>query len=189
MAGALWAESHVLVRPSSAVGASMVPRRIADYLPVAMRWSAPAAALATTTIAAIGLVAGRPMADNGFAVATPADLVLLICGSLILAAWSGWAEQRVVGRRQPAAPTDVIAVDDAVRASTVHLVSAASTAAILLLGAHAAMGVLGPRSLPFGVRAWVPFSFMIGALLCSRYFAYRAWRVRRPVPSTTVAAA
>lgn len=66
-------------------------------------------------------IIGSP--GNDFAVATPSGLFLLIGGALVLAVRLRWAEQRVVGRRQPAAQVDLIAVDDAVRASTVHLVS------------------------------------------------------------------
>lgn len=83
----------------------------------------------------------------------------------------------MVAHRQPVASLDLTAVDDAVRASTVHLVAAATTAAILLIGAHASQNALLPR----GLGGPVTVVFVLGALFCSRYFAYRAWRVRRPI--------
>ncbi len=190
IAGGAWAEARY-VPPNRAADmtASLTPRRVADYLPAAVHWAPPAGAALTSGVAVLGLVAGPPAQPEVFGVATPSDLWLLIVGSMIITALALWGEQRVVDRRQPAAHPDVTAADDAIRASTVHLLGAGSTAAILLLGAHAAGGVLGPRQLPFGMRGWVPVLFILGALFSSRYMVYRAWRVRRPRPNSEAPAA
>lgn len=74
VAGALWAESRVLPR-SVAPAASLVPRRVGDYLPAGLRWAPAAAAVLVSSVALFGTIAGPP---------TPPQLPVApppICGS------------------------------------------------------------------------------------------------------------
>ncbi|CAN5659361.1 hypothetical protein BH24ACT4_BH24ACT4_01070 [soil metagenome] len=64
------------------------------------------------------------------------------------------------------------------------------TAALLLVAVDVLDAILGPRSLPFGIRGWAPLLLFFAALVAWRWSAHRAWRVRRssraasaPVPA------
>ncbi len=111
--------------------------------------------------------------------AGPVARWLLAVGAVVLAVAATAMVSRVVARGQAAADPDVLAADDAIRATTIHLISGGATAAILLLGVQAAQFVLQPRQLPFGVRGWAPLALVLGAWFSSRYLANRPWRVRR----------
>lgn len=181
VAGGTWAW-EVVTRSSDrpAGAASLVPRRPADYVPGPIRWAPVAAAALTVAIAASGRWLGPIEDPQGFPVAGPVARWLLAIGAVVLAVAATAMVSRVVARGQAAADPDVLAADDAIRATTIHLISGGATAAILLLGVQAAEFALQPRQLPFGVRGWAPLALVLGAWFSSRYLANRPWRVRRP---------
>ena len=179
--GAAWAERQMDPPGPRPAAASLTPRRLADYLPVGLRSGPLVAMLAVVAVAMAGVVAPTPTQPDGFAI--PSDAWLATGAAIALAAFVGVTLllRSIVGRRQPVAHHDLVAADDAVRASTLHHVAAGGTAALLAIGGVIAQAVVAPRHLPFGLRGWVPMLFGLGTLLSSRYYAYRTWRVRRPI--------
>lgn len=181
IAGGVWAWDAVTragAQPSGA--ASLVPRSAADYVPAALRWAPFGAAAVTSLIAASGRWLAPVSDPSGFPVGSASDRWLLAGGSVLIAIAARLLVRQIVARRQTTADPDVVAVDDAIRATTVHLVSGGATAAILLLAAKASELVLEPRQLPYGIRGWLPLALVLGAWMSSRYLANRPWRVRRP---------
>ncbi len=182
VAGTMWAD-RCLMRPAApAVAASLEPRRLADYLPAHLR-AAP--------FAAAGLVVGLVLVALMFPAANPRSwpvpsdrlLVLTAVGAVVLVGATAGMARSVVGRRQPPSEPDVVAVDDAVRAGVLHHLAGGVTAALLLVAVEVLDAILGPRSLPFAIRGWVPLLLLLGALVAWRWSAHRAWRVRRSTRS------
>ena len=182
IAGGVWAHRTItceLASAGPAPVASLTPRSARDYVPPAVRWGPVLAAALTVALAALGLTLGKPTDPNGFAVASTTTLLALALGAVVLAAAATSATRWVVDRSQAADDPDLLHVDDAMRASTAHLLGAGTTAAILLLALQTFTFVFGPRQLPFGMRGWIPMLLLVGALVFGRYLAYRPWRVRR----------
>ncbi len=181
VAGGTWAWEAVTRAGSHPSGtASLVPRGVDDYVPAPLRWAPFGAAAIAGIIAASGGWLAPVTDPQGFAVGSAADRWLLAAGSVLLALVARLLVRWIVARRQTTTDPEVVAVDDAIRATTVHLVAGGATAAILLLAAKASELVLQPRQLPYGVRGWLPLVLVLGAWMSSRYLANRPWRVRRP---------
>lgn len=180
MAGAVWAERH-LPRPHGAAVASLTPRRLADYLPIGLRLAPAGGAAAAAAIAGVGLIV-RPEARFE----TPA-LVLTVAGATASALLVTWAQRSVVDRRQSVTHPDLVAADDAIRASTVHNLGGGGAALTLLLAADTLDRVVtAGDSVPLGSEAIVPLLLMVVALGVWRFWSHRAWRVRRPAPRSAV---
>jgi hypothetical protein len=189
VAGGTWAWEVVTRATAAPAGsASLVPRRVADYVPAAARWAPAASAAVTVLIAGSGRWLGPVTDPQGFPVGSPVELALLATGAVVLAAAAWVLVRRVVARRQSTTDPDLLAADDAIRSTTTHLISGGSTAAILLLGFQATELVLQPRHLPYGIRFWVPLLLISGAWMSGRYLANRPWQVRRPGIDQRVAA-
>jgi hypothetical protein len=179
--GGTWAWEVVTKASAAPAGsASLVPRVVADYVPAALRWAPAGAAVITVAIAASGRWLAPVTDPRGYPVGSPTDRWLIALGATLIAVTARLLVARVVARRQTTTDLDLVAVDDAIRATTVHLVTGGATAAILLLGATASELVLQARQLPYGIRGWLPLVLVLGAWMSSRYLANRPWRVRRP---------
>lgn len=178
--GAVWAQHQVAPSPATPAVASLTPRNLADYLPAGLRW-APAAAL--------GLVVWSTLVIRGVAVADEPTTHQLpswwsLGGRLMVAALVAGAvalaEHRIVGRRQPVLGADLLAADDAIRTSAIHQVAGAGTAVICTLGlANIAMVTAIPLVDFPPALAFLPVPLFLLTVASWRYFAYRAWRVRR----------
>lgn len=177
VAGGVWAWEAVSRDRREPATASLVPRRLEDYAPPVARWGPPIAAVITVAVAVSGRWLGP--ADPALGGGRDAQRWLLAGAAVVLAVVARLLLARVVARRQRADVPDEVAADDAIRATTVHLVAGGITGAILLLGVITADVVLGPRQLPFGLRGWVPFSLLVAAAISSRFLANRPWQVRR----------
>jgi hypothetical protein len=169
--GASWAE-YRLTRPGSGPTASLTPRRVLDYLPrrlyLAPAWAASLAVL----IAVIGLLAPKGPSAAG--------LVLGAAGAILIAVLITMAIRAVVARRQPTGPPDIVAADDAIRASAVHNLAGGGTAAILLVSSQMAYSVLTPSDANLtSAGVWVAVLLAVAAFVAWRWSAYRHWRVRR----------
>ncbi len=182
IAGGTWAW-EVVTRETDdgSATASLVPRAVADYVPVAARWGPALAAAVTVAIAGSSRWLGPITDPQGFPVGSPAERLLLGGGAVLLAIVARLLVNRVVARRQATTDPQVVAIDDAIRATTTHLVAGGATAAILLLGLQAAQSVLQPRQVPFGLRFWIPLAFAVSAWFSGRYLANRPWKVHRTV--------
>lgn len=182
VAGGLWAWEVVTRQTDDGTrSASLLPRSTADYVPPAGRWAPTVAASLTVAILAAAPLLGPVTDAQGFPTPSTAEHLLIGAGAVILAVAARLALVHVVSRRQPTTDPEQVAVDDAIRATTTHLVSGGLTAAILLLAVQAAQMVLQPRHLPFGVRGWIPIVLLGGAWLSSTYLANRPWKVHRTV--------
>ena len=180
VAGACWAERQ-LPRPAGGeAAASLTPRRLGDYVPRMLRVGPVAAGGIAVAVAAAGMTAPASHDAQGYSVPTDRGLIAVALVTIALTGSVVLLLRGIVARRQPVAHPDIVTADDAVRASTLHHVSAGGTAALLAVGGRTASWVLLPRHLPFGVRGWVPVAFALGTLVAWRFVAYRAWRVRRP---------
>lgn len=180
LAGGTWAERR-LIRPGATGGtASLLPRRVGDYLPIGLEVAPLASAALVVVIAAIGTQLTWPT-NPQFAPPSDATLVALAGCAVAIAVLVVALLRSVVARRQPVMHPDVVAADDAIRASTAHHLGGGGSAAVLLIAAHVTNAVLGPLHLSFGLRGWVPALLALAALFSWRFFAYRGWRVRRPV--------
>jgi hypothetical protein len=140
LVGAVVAE---LTRPSGrrqpVRGAALVPRRLADYVPAWMPWTARGLAAAIVVLAQFNHAddAGGsdpwPLRPSFIAAFAAVAVTVLIEVAL-----------RVVVRRpQPVASTAELSVDDALRSSSVHRIAGAGMAALMFLLANQ-LGVL-PR--------------------------------------------
>lgn len=109
--------------------ASLVPRNVADYLPTWLR----ALALGLVTSSAAALAGSWPVADRASTI-PPALHVGLAVAAI---ACAEVAVRRIVHRPQRTGDTDVLAADDALRATSVAMVYAVA----LLAGLSAASSV------------------------------------------------
>lgn len=177
--GSSWAE-YRLTRPlPTEQAASLMPREVQDYLPRHLYAAPAAAASVAVIITAIGLIAPGP-ADGPNPLPPTAGLVLGAVGAVLIAVLITLAVRSVVARRQPSGPPDVIAADDAIRASAVHNLAGGGTAAILLIASQLSFSVFSPHETGIGGTSfWLTLLLAAAAFVAWRWSAYRHWRVRR----------
>ena len=184
LAGVLVAE-YRWARPRTGVvrSAALVPRRLGDYLPVRVVAGMRLAALAT--VALVPLLAWGPL--------TPAPVRELVVGgrggalataalAVAVAAAVELAVRRLVGRPQPAADPEALAVDDALRSTSVHAVAGAGLAIVLLslsvqVGLVAANLGGGPGRTAVVALSWACAAAALAAWI--RVGHPRRWTVRR----------
>lgn len=189
VAGTCWAE-RAMARPGERRGAaSLAPRRLADYLPRALRVGPAVAAglvVALAIVAALAPAASPPRPPGR----SDAVLVVTAVGAVALALMAALGARAVVGRRQPVARPDVVAVDDAVRATVLHHLAGGVTSALLLVALGVLNELLGARSESNSVEGWAALALFFGAFVVWRWSVHRAWRVRRAGlgPATSVPA-
>ena len=134
LAGVLVAE-YRWARPQPGVvrSAALVPRRLGDYLPARVLRGTRLATLAVVALVPViawGPVAPAPVRElvvggRGGALATAAVALAVAAAVELLL-------RRLVARPQPAADPDALAVDDALRSTSVHAVAGAGLAIVLL---------------------------------------------------------
>lgn len=92
-----------------------------------------------------------------------------------------WLLQRhIVAKPQPSLEPDLLRADDAVRASSVHLLSGTGLAVGLILIALQLVSIgqllVGDVGTPVGAAGLL---LLVAALFAWRYYGHRAWVVRR----------
>ncbi|MBW3649064.1 MAG: hypothetical protein KY458_00705 [Actinobacteria bacterium] len=124
--------------------ASLVPREMDDYVaPWVRRVSWAAVALA---VALLGVYAGLGRVGDG---GRPAIEVLPgVLGAAMVVVVATWAQQRLVHRPQPLSAPDVVAADDALRASSASTAAGAGIVSALLALSHVLSSIL------LATRAW-----------------------------------
>jgi len=188
LAGVLVAE-YRWARPRSGVvrSAALVPRRLGDYLPfravAGMRLAALAVA-ALVPLLAWGPLTPVPVRElvlggRGGALATAA-LALTVAAAVELAV------RRLVGRPQPAADPEELAIDDALRSTSVHAVAGAGLAFVLLslsvqVGLVAANLGGGPGRTAVVALSWSCAAAAVAAW--ARVGHPRRWAMRRVLAS------
>ncbi|HRW36965.1 MAG: hypothetical protein KDB04_04155 [Acidimicrobiales bacterium] len=174
VSGGWWAAEQVARWLPSGGGALLVPRATADYAPGAARWGPAVGAVAVAAVTVAGALVTQPSGWTAIAgiVAVVAPLA------------ERRAARRTIDRRQPAVHPDLLAADDAIRSTTVHLLGAGTTAGLLLAAAALwSTTIADHHQLPFGLRGWPTIVLLLGGYVAGRYLANRPWRVRR----TTIA--
>lgn len=157
--------------------ASLAPRRLEDYVPRPAVSAIRLIAMAVVGIAVLPLfVSHHPMGGD----AVP--LVAGIAAAIAVAGLLGEATARwVVARRQLAGSAELLAVDDALRSTSAHLLVASVLALELLgLGAVAAgtASAVAPPVLRWAML-FVALAAVISAVVGLQVLAPRPWRVRR----------
>jgi hypothetical protein len=138
--------------------AALVPRRLGDYLPTWLlrttRLVALAAATAGVALVLLPIRSGQGWTDDPVAALGTGLTAVLVAGATeLLARW-------LVGRRQPVTQGFRLALDDALRSTSVHATAAAGLALVLLLLARQFDHLVGVDAPIIG---WVAF---LGSLAC-----------------------
>jgi hypothetical protein len=166
--------------PSGERLASLAPRVLVDYVPLLSIWSL--CVLAATNIGLALLFAAIPKHPH-----TPGDPSLaLVIGSAVLLGFFTFAVVRIlhliVARPQPATDADLVAADDAIRASTIHALSGAGIG-MLLVGMGAELFWLQFTTTIDSLRQLLGWPATLAILLamasCVGLGYPRTWRVRR----------
>lgn len=178
LVGALYAEV-ALVRPvgRGRRSASLVPRRLDDFLSRRVLWVQRGLAASTALAAIISLalpfdpprpswvvVAGFSVYAAGFAAA--------------LEALQRW----IVRRPQPFGDPSVIVADDAIRSQSVHSMAGAGVAVLLLMSAGGSVLLAMSDVAVLRWTMWLPaMTATVLALVACPRVGERSWRVRRAV--------
>jgi hypothetical protein len=178
--GAVYAEVS-LARPLDPVrrSASLVPRRLEDYLPPRLLRAQRALGVAVV----LGIVAaGLVPYPSSFA--TP-DWFGLAGGGAFFAAFAVGLEaleRWLVRRRQPFTSPSLVAIDDAIRAQAVHAL-AGSGLALLLVACSGVCAVLAASDVALlRWTMWLPaLVLLLLALRACLEIGQQAWPVRRRV--------
>ena len=155
--GALIAEV-IVNRPGGSSGAAMlIPRRIQDYLPgYALFLQRGLATLSVVMIPVYVLVEPHARHDQMPAVAAAAAFGLMGAGIAVVVEV---LQRMIVARRQPAMSTGDVAVDDAMRSSSLHVLSGVGIAFLInIAGGMLLLSVFAILADPFaGIIAIVFF--------------------------------
>lgn len=188
LVGSLYAEARLVRPPTASRSASLVTRRLGDYLPAGrLRLQR---ALGVSGIVLAVLAATVPGPGGPFTSQPPvAPAVAAALAAAPLAALLEALQRWVVRRPQPLNRSDLVAADDAIRSQSVHSVLGSGLAVQLLLVAPAlwVLATSGVQVLRWTM--WLPAMLSwIAALYACFWFGHRSWAVRRPVPSAQVRA-
>lgn len=159
--------------------ASLAPRALLDYVPSVSIWSLRVLAAITLGLAVLFTVMPRHPQSPG-----DPSLALVIGIALLLTGFAFAVErilQRIVERPQPAGDGEIVAADDAIRASSIHSVSGAGVGMLLVgIGAeHFWMQFttsVEPLRQLLGWPATV--AILLALLSCAGLGHPRTWRVR-----------
>jgi hypothetical protein len=183
--GAVIAEATFL-RPSSgstvARSASLVPRALSDYVPSLTVWALRILPLVTVAFAVLyALVSKEP----GRSAEPSITFVYVVSGLLIAFAVVIEAILRAIVRRpQPATREDLVAADDAIRASSIHALSGAAIGMLLVGAGWAAFSVgiatsIRPLRWTLPWLGVIAFGAAVGSWIDMGH--PRTWRVRHDV--------
>ena len=179
--GALCAEVS-LVRPVDPArrSASLVPRRLEDYLP-------PGLLLAQRVlpmVVVLGLVALALVPFDPRTTAEPALLGLLSGAVTVgaLAAGLEALERWLVRRPQPFTSPSLVAADDAIRAQSVHSLAGAGLALQLIACSGVFIGLAASDVALLSWTMWLPalVTLVLSVRACLD-IGRRGWRVQRPL--------
>jgi hypothetical protein len=126
------AEATFLRRPPATLvrAALLAPRTLSDYVPSATIW-----VIRTLPLLAVALSAVYALVPKDSQRSLDPSATFLLVASVVLVAFAIAIEamlRAIVARPQPATSEDVVAADDAVRASSIHGLSGAAVALVLL---------------------------------------------------------
>ncbi|MDQ3108037.1 MAG: hypothetical protein M3Q68_09570 [Actinomycetota bacterium] len=162
--------------------ASLAPRRLEAYVPTPAIWAIRLLGVAVLVVAVMPLAVRHHPQANG----NPARIVVIAVIAAFVGAAGEFCTRRVVARRQTAGSPELLAVDDALRSTSAHLL-VASVLAVELLGfaivGATASSTVAPAALRWGLglTALVSGLSAIGVL---HLLAPRPWKVRRTLAGT-----
>jgi len=178
IAEVLVARSHLA--PRGIRFAALTPRVLSDYIRPATSWSLRILPVVTVVLA--GAYAALPKdpsrtLDPAVMLVAAASLVMVLFALAV-----EWFLRRIVARQQPVVTADLVAADDAVRASSIHALSAGAIA-LLLLSAGWVLVSAGSVSSVGGLSqtlVWLGVVTDVAALAAWAVLAHpRTWRVHR----------
>ncbi len=163
--------------------ASLSPRTLTDYVPAATIWAIRVLPLAVVALCVVyGLMPKSPPQP----VDPSVPFVIVSTAVMVVFAVAIEATLRaIVARPQPATTEDGVAADDAVRASSIHALSAAAIALLILSVGWVlvSIGTATPVSLLGQFFPWLGLLTDVGALLAWLALGHpRSWHVRRNEP-------
>ena len=181
--GAVIAEASFLRQlapPTGMRSAALTPRALLDYVPRLTVWALRALPAVVVVLAV--LYALTPKHAE-----TPSDvsptLVLAASALLVVVAFAvDRLLQAIVARPQPAINAELMAADEAIRASSIHALSGAGVG-LVLVGIGAVLFALQYASTNDALGAWLGYPATLAILLSLlswvRLGHPRTWRVRR----------
>lgn len=194
LVGCVWGAAWLTRLPAGTERrASLETRQLADYLAGRLRGAQlvlPLVALGLVVVTVLhdpseGMLrqSGTPLVVSGDVVRTVVVLGLLVPAVMGIV-W--WLQRHIVAKPQPVTSSDLLAADDAVRSSSVHLLSGTGIGISLIFISGQLFGLA--TSVSDGVAAVCNVVAVVcfGAALVSwRYYGHRAWRVQRRTPDAT----
>jgi hypothetical protein len=170
--------------------ASLSTRRVGDYLP---RTLVAAQVLVPAANVVLALVAVRVLGDRpppafppvtGSSVTQDLLTAAVVAGpvALVLAAGALLGQRALVRRPQPMVEAELVALDDAMRSSSVRTIAATSVATTSFLVATQLGGIdqgLPDGSLPNGLLFLPGAVVVLAAFVAWQRWVNRGWRVRR----------
>ena len=192
--GASWAE-YRLTRPPSAGQVGVADAAGRRRLPVGPRmYAAPVGgrrpsrwSLADRAGRGAGARQREPAGRRRRDPLPVAGLAVAGIGAVVIALLVRLAVRAVVARRQPTGPADIVAADDAIRASAVHHLAGGGTAAILSSPRRSPSPGCRPTSCPSASAAGSRPSSGSPRSSPGASTRYRHWRVRREPTRCSVA--
>lgn len=186
LVGVVWSEAWLTRLPGGTRrAASLTPRRVSDYLSPRLWVAQMVVALASILCGVLALVIDAPVGVDSmtgqFSQMSVARLRSFTAGigvgAAALTLGIVWLQRRIVVKPQPEGEPDLIAADDAVRASAVHLLSG-TTIGIVLVGIGTQVLALGSLGfLSESVAGLINLAAVADALIVWRYYGHRAWIV------------
>ncbi len=185
--GAVTAEATFLRRSrarSLVRSAALVPRALPDYIPAPTTWALRILPLLIVVFAV--LYAAVPK-DLQRSVDQPSVVFLLVV-SILLVGFALVIEtilRAIVARPQPVVRQDLVEADDAIRANSIHALSAAAVA-VLLLGAGWALVTVGTVTSMEPLRQVLPWLGVVTDVMSVVAWVGlghpRTWRVQHQAP-------
>jgi hypothetical protein len=178
--GAVLAEL-VVRRPRAEVPtASLVPRRVADYLPARLRTILRVSAAAGIALIPLSLTLPDRPSDAADLEMLPPALILTM--SLVILVGVELLQRYIVGRPQPAVEDDLLRADDAIRSASVHALAGAGIALELLIVAVEIgnMGFISDIQILRWTLPWIGLVCFLASLASWVHITRpRHWRVGR----------
>lgn len=178
--GAVLAEIMVRRPRADVPTASLVPRRVADYLPA--RFTTILRASAAVGLVLVPMTLALPDRPSDVARAEMLPPALILTMILVILVSVELLQRYLVGRPQPAVEDDLLRADDAIRSASVHALAGAGIALELLIVA-VEIGNLGFVSDVQMLRWTLPWIGLVCFLASLGSWIQvtkpRHWRVRR----------
>ena len=192
LVGCLWSELALTRAPAGTRrAASLITRRLSDYLPRRMRVAQvvlPAIAVALGALATVAYRWNRSAEFADLVMVSPngtdellhsgARVAAVLAPTIMVVAWL--AERYLIARPQPVVDPSLVAADDALRASSVHLLGASGMAAVcLLIGSQCGYFLTLEHSSLQWIAAPGTVLGFAGAFAIFRSWRNAPWQVRR----------